>query len=332
MEGPSQRAGGGRPAPLSPPPKPTDASWAEGVEELFYSPNATDVFRFLERAPTVTDLVAWMKARPAAALRTVEIEGDRTIVAVVPTPDVDGAGAQVAREMYRGHTVIFVESSGKRFNYARSCNAGLASALRYAPDWVILANDDLYPIDPFPALTSALSAIDPRSVRTVFLHPPGGYYSHQKVVGLRTWRTSLPRRWGLGYGARYERCCERLGVKFEVWEHRTLSERGKGRLFLAAPRTVFWNMTSFGVLSGPFLREVSGHLFDEGYLNGFEDVDLCLRLKPNAYRFVDFRLGAHQGRSLGTEMARSARDVANLAYFNEKLRTDEELRTRVLGR
>jgi GT2 family glycosyltransferase len=307
----------------SPPPRVEDRR-----DELFSSAFSEDVFRFYDGFSQPEELVRWMRSRPPAPIRLQETEGEGNVVVVVPTASVESTGARRAREMYRGTRLILVESSGRFFNYSRSCNQGIALALRHSPDWIVLANDDLFPIDPFGRLVDALSRLDPMGVKTVRMRPPGRHYSHRKLIGRRTRATGMLRRMGVGYGRAYEACCERLGVRFEVWEDRTALERFEGRVFLGNPRRSFWNMTSFGVLSAAFVGHLGGPLFDEGYINGYEDVEVALGLAEGDWAVVDFRIGGREGSSLGRGRARSVRDIANLVYLNSRLGSDGRLLAR----
>ena len=85
------------------------------------------------------------------------------------------------------------------------------------------------------------------------------------------------------------------------------------------PITKFYCTGAFSIFSSNFIRELGGRLFDETYINGLEDVDLSVRLKPEFYKFINFSIGTFGGQSLGIDFSRKLRDVANLAYFNHKI-------------
>lgn len=110
--------------------------------EKLYNGKLDDLYYLYSHANS-EDIIRWMKNRKTAEMRTYEVEGDSEIVVVIPTADVNGKLARNVREVYKGFHIIFIESFGSLFNYARSVNFGLKSSLRLKPRWVIISNDDV---------------------------------------------------------------------------------------------------------------------------------------------------------------------------------------------
>ena len=127
------------------------------LNRLFTSKNVDDVIKFYDHFDTPEQLIEWMKNRPGAPMKIYEVEGDKDIVIVIPTANHEGEFAKnCANNIFKGQQIVFVESNGPFFNYARSCNYGLKYALRYKPSWVVISNDDITKIDPMSLLKNKL--------------------------------------------------------------------------------------------------------------------------------------------------------------------------------
>ncbi|MEM0135392.1 MAG: hypothetical protein QXU18_09255 [Thermoplasmatales archaeon] len=93
------------------------------------------------------------------------------------------------------------------------------------------------------------------------------------------------------------------------------------KLFLKDP--LFLIMTSsFGIFSFSYCKRKNGFVFDEGYINGYEDVHLSAEIATEQrklkrhYTFIDYRIGDLVGSSMGKGEYRRFRDIANQIYFS----------------
>ena len=91
--------------------------------------------------------------------------------------------------------------------------------------------------------------------------------------------------------------------------------------FIEATKVTFLTSGMF-IISYYYAKRFNGKIFDENYINGIEDTDLhfsaYLNREPKA--MINFRLGVIIGGSLGQDLSRNARGIANLIYFNYKFR------------
>ena len=74
------------------------------------------------------------------------------------------------------------------------------------------------------------------------------------------------------------------------------------------------------ILMSNFFKKYNEDMLNMWLFNGYEDIDLTINLleKGIQINFVDYKIGDYSGKSLGTSLDRSAREIANLAYFNSK--------------
>ena len=280
------------------------------LNRLFTSKNAEDVIKFYDHFDNAEQLIQWMKNRPSAPMKIYEVEGEKDIVIVIPTANHDGEYARnCANEIFKGQQIIFVESSGPFFNYARSCNFGLKYALKYKPKWVVLSNDDEYKIDDISILKNDLSELDNTAIDNVFVKETK-YHSHP--ISIYKQRLLLLYRNFNRYNKTRLELFKKYNIKFLVRQINFY------RKFFMKTVYTFELTGSFAIFSSNFLS--SGNFLNEAYINSMEDVDLSLRISKGGFKtkYVDFKIGDYIAKSLGWSVSRTLRNVANLTYINKK--------------
>lgn len=286
------------------------------LDRLFISKNPKDVLDFYEHFNNVEQLINWMRNRPTAKINIIECDGDTDIVVVVLTANHTSEYALNSYNLYAGQKIIFVESNGPYFNYAKSANRGLSYALQFRPEWIILSNDDNFKIDDISKLKKELNQIKKLESKVVLANgfPPhyiSSYLSRGKFL-LNFYRNMR------SIETREE---QKIINKFSVNLYYSLYVSRLSRILywpLFKPMIKFNCTGPFSIFSAKFVNDVNGKLFDETYINGIEDVDLSLKAKEYI-SFIDFSIGTKGGGSLGKDMSRKLRDIANLAYFNYKI-------------
>lgn len=290
----------------------TPKNCAEGLldelNKLFTSKNVEDVIKFYDHFDTAEQLIEWMKNRPSAPMKIYEVEGDKDIVVVIPTANHEGELAKnCANNIFKGQQIIFVESNGPFFNYARSCNYGLKYALKYNPKWVVLSNDDMYKIDEFSVLKNNLLEINDAAV--VFVTATT-YHSHDITIYKQRLLLLLYRHIN-----RYNS----IGLKlFKKYNIKLLVRHAVRRIFMN-PVYTFKLTGDFQIFSYNLVKNTE--IFDQNFINSMEDVDFSYKLSKEKIKSttIDFRIGDYIGKSLGSGIERTIRNISNLAYFNKKL-------------
>lgn len=267
-----------------------------------------------------------MKNRPDAPMKIYEVEGEKDVVVVIPTADHNGQYANTCKnEIFKGQQIIFVESNGPFFNYARSCNFGLKYALKYNPKWVVLSNDDMYKIDEFSKLKSILSKLDETKLDVVFckLNSACLLVKKTKLSFLAENFITI---------SKFRKEVRGIESKFNI-NYKFVS-KGIGNIFISKKRKLMllflallskkveeaYTIGSFSVFSYSFVNSLK-KVFDETYINGEEDADLSIFIsKHKNFLYIDFLIGQVGGASLGKGLnsPRSIRGLANRCYLSNK--------------
>ncbi len=79
----------------------------------------------------------------------------------------------------------------------------------------------------------------------------------------------------------------------------------------------FNNVGSFGIFSSNFIRKQAFNLFEENFINGFEDIWLSFEiyLNNNICTSINYRIGDLIGSTLGDNIMRELRNIPNALYF-----------------
>ncbi|MDS0256839.1 hypothetical protein ApAK_03985 [Thermoplasmatales archaeon AK] len=302
----------------------------------FTSDEPSKIVEFYDGFENREQLIQWMKERPKGVANIHEVEGDKDIIVVIPTADFNGKYAKECREnIFKGLHMIFVESGGKGdfyFNYAHNCNVGIRKAMEYNPTWVVVSNDDVYPIDPISRLTSELKLITPYN--TVVLKKDPNNLS--RALRFKTFEpmhnaailkpnVSMRIKFSLYYRINFSMLLTKFSINFlGVWVP-------KSHLFLLGKqKTIPGIGGSFSIYSADILRKMPD-FYDEAFINDTEDIELSYRLHSLGFRYIiaDYYVGNIGGATLGLSgRNRTLRGVASSAYFNYKLENDINNRNR----
>lgn len=294
------------------------------LNDKFLSGDIKNISSFFNHFPDRVSLIEWMKIRPKNPSTIFNVEGDSSVIVVIPTADYNSSRIQgVSRKkLFKGIQQVYVESRkpiDEFFNYSHNVNLGVKEALKYKPDWIIISNDDMIPISPPSKLLDEVKKHDPNLSNVLFTNPPGTYHSFKRFIGsptalyriITTLHPNLNRKKRL-----------KLWDKFDVKYIDALYENGTGFLSKITYRNLKTHLLtgSFTVLSRKFV-ESQKDLYDETFINGGEDTDLSLRLYQDESRFgyLNYEIGDMIGVSLGTGWPRILRNVVNEVYLSYKI-------------
>lgn len=269
-------------------------------------------------------LIRWLKERPKGVTNLHEVDGDKDIIVVIPTADVNGKYARECRDnIFKGLHIIFVESGqvpDPYFNYAHNCNVGIRKAMQYNPKWVVVSNDDMYKIDHISVLIHALSNFNETKVMSVFTKP-SKYHSYKAAIGLKrlivtdiaTFLYYYTRKEISSY-KQLKKLQRKFGIKwFPTIRNRVISH------FFYKQKKLYILTSSFAILSSNFCIK-RNEVFNETYCNGVEDWELSLDLDKFEKRMVSFRIGDMIGSTIGKHTYRRIlRDIVNLTYFQDRI-------------
>lgn len=287
--------------------------------KLFLSNKVCDLETFFSSFKKTDDLIDWMKERPKGCTYLHEFEGSNDIIIVIPTSDVNGKFSKNCREsIFRGCKTIFVESGelpDPYFNFSRSVNNGIRKAMEYNPKWIIVSNDDMYKVDEVEILKEELLSLDTDKYDIARAGvTSSGYISRYRksvkfalfIMGRFKKDYKIERRYKIRY-------------KFYSKERGTLKRLIQK--LLISPLIEFDFAGSFVTINGQLCKKMNGHVYDETYINGMEDIDLLLRLGLTSNRIgeISYRIGSLTGQSIGNGKLRyHYRGIAGRAYLNQK--------------
>ena len=283
------------------------------LNRLFTSKNVEDVIKFYDHFDTAEQLIEWMKNRPSAPMKIYEVEGEKDIVVVIPTANHEGEFAKnCANNIFKGQQIVFVESNGPFFNYARSCNYSLKYSLKYNPKWIVLSNDDMYKIDEFSILKNKLLKIDDADV--VFVTPTV-YHSHE--ISVYTQRLLLLYRHVNKYNSIRLKLFKKYNIKLLV------RQMNLARRIFMKPLYTFKLTGDFQIFSSNLVK--NAEIFDQTFINSMEDVDFSYKVSKEKIKntTIDFKIGDYIAKSLGWGVERTIRKISNLAYLNSKLLSNQ---------
>ncbi|BFI73650.1 hypothetical protein YN1_6370 [Nanoarchaeota archaeon] len=289
----------------------------EDPDKLYYSDKVEDIIKFYYCFDSIEELIEWMKSRPSAPINIVEKEGNSDIVFVIPTPNANDELTQNLSKSLNGFHQIFVESSGKYFNYAKSINRGVKEALKYNPKWIIVSNNDIIIKDDINKLYQKLMKIDNKKYKMI-IRTDGTemfeLYRMNKLLNLAIFtKYKYVIKIFKKYNANYIASFHKIDYKIKI-----LSS------ILYRPIIKIENLSFFGpflILSPYYITEHNKKLFDENYINGIEDVELLLDIISNhSYTTIYFDLNHLDGKSLGKNIQRTIRNYLNMVYLNYKIK------------
>ena len=284
---------------------------------LYESKDYKHLLEFYNIFNNEDEIVKWMKRRPSGTYRLKVVFGDPDIVVVIPTIDHENRFSNnCLNNIFKGLTIIFVES-GKNlyFNFAHNVNAGISKAIELGAKWIIVSNDDKNKVDESNVLVNELSSLDNNLEQILVPRTDHGgyimkYRKNTELIKpiLKSFKPyfSVEEKFGIYY-------------RFYIYE-KSLLGKIISRLFLKKIVEIKF-LGSFFILSSNYCKNNNNEVFDETYVNGFEDVDLALRqiYSNNTIKGINYAIGDIGGQSLGTGELRSHyRGILNRTYFNWK--------------
>ncbi|AWR96203.1 hypothetical protein DFR86_00655 [Acidianus sulfidivorans JP7] len=275
--------------------------------EKLYNGQLNDLYYLYSHA-TDKEILTWMKNRKTAEIKIYEIEGDTEVVVVIPTANVNGTLAKNVKQIFKGSHIIFVESSGPLFNYARSVNSGVKYSLGLKPKWIVISNDDVLEVkgnikDELSTVSKNVELVmasraNYHTYPVVLVKPNDYFISGMKVFGKIF---NLPPAEIYGEILKYRK---RLGV-----EAITMIKSMVGFMVKFSGEILgeFVNMGSFGIVRP---RE---KIMNETFINSHEDLLLSITSK---YYISKIKVREMRGASLGFGKLRFAKIFVNEIYFN----------------
>jgi len=283
-------------------------SFRDEIEELYISDKLDDIYKIYERF-SEEEIIEWMRSRPKAKMDIFEVEGNKESVVVIPTADFNGQLAKHAREVFKGLHMIFVQSKGHFFNYAKSVNEGISYAKnKYTPKWFIISNDDVIWGEPPNKLIDELSTIS-NNVDLVMACPPGK--AHTKKVSLIS-----PKDYVFSIMRLYAMVSKILWIR--VYS-KFLKYRKKFRIkYWPAMHPILMNLKlgineKYDFLYCGSFCIVKDKLFDENFINGVEDIALSM---TSTAELIDYKIDFLSGATLGDNELRMAKNFINFIYLN----------------
>lgn len=310
---------------LNPPEVSEAFSLVDYRNNLFISNKEQRLFDFYESFPSSEFLIKWMKERPRGKTTIYECSGNKDIVVVIPTSDYNGHFARTCRDIvFKGLQIIFVESGFPKdnyFNYAYSCNAGISRALQLNPKWVVISNDDMEEIDGVSKLIYELenSNYDAQVIWT----RENDLLEHKfEILSATIWLRILmkaskilklfsknPKIMTLYL---YEKFAIYFTPKYSKSNYNFFSK------FLYRAIENYKVGGPFAIYSTNYIRSLQENLFDDTFINGFEDTWLGINIgkKQTKCEIIDYKIRPIGGASLGKGRIRYLRNFANFALYN----------------
>ena len=283
-------------------------TFRDEIEKLYISNKLDDIYKIYERF-SKEEIIEWIRSRPKAKMDIFEVEGDKEAILVIPTADFNGQLAKHAREVFKGLHMIFVQSKGPLFNYAKSVNEGIRYAKnKYMPKWFIVSNDDVIWAEPPNKLIDSLTTVS-NNADLVMVCPPGK--AHTKKVSLIS-----PK----GYVFSIMRLYAMISKTSWVRVYRKFLKYRKkfGIKYWPAMHSILMNL-KFGIKEkydflycGSFCI-VKDKLFDENFINGVEDIALSI---TSAIQLINYKIEFLSGATLGDNELRMAKNLINFIYLN----------------
>lgn len=287
------------------------------LNKLFISEFQDDIVEFYNRIGDRDSLIDWMVNRPDGKAIIKEKFLDSNITVVIPTISVQSKFSIQAADLFNGVDTVFVESghNDPYFNYGRNCNKGVHAALKHDTDWIILANDDIYKIDEIDILVNILNRIDNNVIDIVYAMPPLPYHSRPSFIGKKRKHTDT----FIGSVGQFYKVRNALENRFRI-SYKFINN-GLYSIIFYGGRFRIRSLSTFSIFSTSFLNSLETGLFDETYINAYEDIDLSYRvsIKKSKSKEVKFKVGDYIGSSLGNGHQRDLRSLASAAYFNYKM-------------
>lgn len=129
-------------------------------EVLYENLSQWNFLQFYNSFDSVTELIKFLRSRERADVQIFQTvsEDKSEISAVVPTKSIESKFVKTLSEKLRGINIIFVESGGPLFNFSYSMNIGIREAIRMKSKFIMLSNDDIFPLNSIKGLQDEVVA------------------------------------------------------------------------------------------------------------------------------------------------------------------------------
>jgi hypothetical protein len=305
---------------------------------MYNSSSIDRIFDFYESFPNTESLIKWMRERPHGRTTIYECAGNRDIVVIIPTSNFDGDLAKTCRDsIFKGLQIIFVESGLPRdnyFNYAYSCNIGVSRALSFDPKWVVVSNDDMEKVDDVSKLIRELKNSN-KDAMVIWTDENDILQHNFEILGSTILLKLLMR------------VSKTLKIFFRSLRVRNLYLFTKFNIYLK-PRYAKSNYNfiskvlykvignykvpgHFSIYNPEFIKSMGEKLFDETFINGFEDswLGINLVIKKTKCDIINYKIRPIEGASLGKGILRYLRNFNNLALYNYYVKENQPKTTKI---
>lgn len=118
-------------------------------EELYEKLSTKNFLDFYNSFRSVKDLIEFITSRKRPEVRIFKLESkvDTEITAVIPIKSIESQNVKTLTKKLDGFNIIYVESSGPFFNFSYSMNVGIREAILLNTKYIMLSNDDIFPIE-----------------------------------------------------------------------------------------------------------------------------------------------------------------------------------------
>ena len=294
------------------------------LEKKWSSKNPSELSDFFQEIRMPDEIERFMSGRQRNEVN-IEIYSksrDESIILVVPTQDYEGKNATAMKNAFPDKTIVFVESSGKFFNYAHSCNSGIQKALEFEPEWIIISNDDInldnFPEALFKSITNKKDAyfLLPANAGTVSIIINN--FLTNSLISLAALLTGklnqFKAQMRIAFKRELRHCLLNIVISQSLLQRltKTLSRKVKKDFQMCG---------YFMIGRAELFRK---YQFDETFINDIEDVDLMLRIIESGVKIdkIDFKveqIGGDSFRHVQTNEMRGIRDLANKIHLGVKL-------------
>lgn len=295
------------------------------LEKLLFSKKEDDILKFYNSFGSSKDLIRWMKKRPKQKFSVYEESGNKNYIVLIPTKNHLGQYSRNCLKIYKGLQIIFLESTGPFFSYARTINFGLKYiATKYKPKWIIISNDDMLKIDEVSKLKSQLDKLDEKRVDIVYISP-----GEQQSVDCYLVSDRVTYKL---YQIFFNRCSKKAQKILDKFNSpiKLIGSNSKDikSQLLKVLRPLFFktytryvSLGSCWIVSNEFVRKQSHKILDDAFVIDTEQDEFVLRsLNKIRISNVKYKIGNKKGATLGSDCRRSLRGLTGIIYLNYKFK------------
>ncbi len=281
--------------------------------ELYFSQNPKDILKFYNSFDTPKSLFDFLFKMEKAKVKINIVQGDKNIV-VVPTADAKGENAVNIKQKYYGSTIILVESSGEYYNFSHAMNVGIEKALTLNPEWIILTNDDVYPIN-YKILKDKLNNMTADIIVPKLIKYNGKnretricIYKINKLLNLIYKMKFINRMFPLHFRGRY--IANSISIYKETYKYINVRANSFINYLLPVKNRLMCLpiIQPISIIKPEILKL---YKFDETFVNGGEDLDLSIKFKIAGLKFCESNMEfeGKSGSSLGINEIRIYRNT-----------------------